>query len=109
METINLEELKPLLGKSFKDTLIYDPVLGPCFIVKYADGGWGVMRTRRDGKGNLKWTVLGYPATFQSCLNRVASSQLNTEGEIFDSIQKYISKWEEISNRIINAYKNYQV
>lgn len=109
METINLEELKPLLGKSFKDTLIYDPILGPCFILKYNDGGWGVMKTRRDGKGNLKWSVLGYPSSFAGCLNKVASSQLNEEGKIFDSIQSYISEWERISNSILDAYKNYQV
>lgn len=109
METINLEELKPLLGKSFKDTLIYDPVLGPCFIVKYSDGGWGVMRTRRDSKGNLKWTVLGYPSTFQNCLNKVASDQTNGEGQIYDTVQRYISAWKEVSDRINDAYKNYKV
>ena len=107
--TINLEEVKPLLGKTFKDTLIYDPVLGSCFIIKYSDGGWGVMKTRRDGNGNLRWSVLGYPSTFANCLNKIAQSQLNEEGAIFDSIQKYIDAWKQVSDRILNAYKNITV
>ena len=106
METINLEELKPLLGKTFKDTLVYDKVLGPYFILKYSEGGWGVMKTRRDGNNNLKWSVVSYPSTFQSCLNKVAQAMLNGEGQIYESIQKYIDSWKQVANVLMDAYKD---
>lgn len=109
METINVEELKPLLGKTFKDTLIVDPVLGPYFILKYVDGGWGVMKTRRDGSGNLRYRAVGYPANFMSCLDKVAKELQHEEGKVFESLQEYITSWKEVSTRILTAYKDWDV
>ena len=108
-ETINVAELKPLLGKTFKDTLIVDPVLGPYFILKYEDGGWGVMKTRRDGSGNLKYRAMGYPSTFMGCLDYVAKELQNEGGKVYESIQEYIANWKELSDRVRSVYKDWKV
>lgn len=109
METINVAELKPLLGKTFKDTLIVDPVLGPYFILRYEEGGWGVLKTRRDSSGNLKYRALAYPATFMGSLEYVAKELQNESGKVYESIQDYISNWTEICNKIRNVYKDWKV
>lgn len=108
-ETINLEELKSILGTSFKDTLIYDPILGPYFIIKYKDGGWGVMKTRRDKNGNLRWTAMCYPASFKNCLAVISQAFVNEEGKVYETIQTYIDACNEITTKITNAYKNIKV
>lgn len=102
-------QILTLLGKTFKGTLIQDPILDPYFIVRYAEGGFGVMKCRTDQKGNLKFRAIGYPTNFLSGLNMIAQEQLHGEGQSYDSIQKYISNWNEISSRILNAYKDWNV
>jgi len=109
MEKIVLEELLTVLGKTFDDTLIVDDVLGPYFIIHYKDGGWGVMKTRRDSNNNLKYRVVGYPSTFAGCLDTVASAEQNEEGKIYESIQSYISNWKEICFKIRNVYKDWNI
>lgn len=109
METIKIEELRPILGKTCKDTVVVDPVLGPYFILRYEEGGFGVMKTRRDGNGNLKYRAMGYPSSFVGCLEMVAKEILHEGGKSYESIQAYISAWKEVSNRILNAYKDWNV
>ena len=103
------EQLLKLLGKSFKGTLIQDEILDPYFIVRYADGGFGVMKSRIDSKGNLKFKVLCYPSTFMGCLEMIAREKQHQEGQIYNSIQEYIENWKQISNTILSAYKNWDV
>lgn len=103
------EELKKLLGKTFKGTLIQDDILEPYFIVRYAEGGFGVMKTRTDGKGNLRFKALCYPSSFTGCLDTVAKEQLHGEGQYYDSIQEYIENWKKISTAVLNAYKDWDV
>ena len=108
-ETINVAELKPLLGKTFKDTLIIDPALGPYFILHYEEGGWGVLKTRRDGSGNLKFRVLAYPSTFIGCLEYIAKEIQNESGAVYTTIQDYISNWNKVCDRIRNVYVDWKV
>lgn len=107
--TEHQQQLLDVLGKSFKGTLIQDEVLEPYFIVKYSDGGFGVMKTRLDGKGNLKFRTVGYPSTFLSCLNMVAKEKQHQEGQVYNSIQEYIENWKAVSSSILNAYKDWNV
>lgn len=109
METINIEELKAALGKTFKDTLIVDPAFGPHFIIRYSDGGWGVMKTRRDGNGKLKWRVLGYPSTFMSCLEMIAKELQHEEGAVFENVQSYVEKWSGICDMFQKLHKKWEV
>lgn len=109
MEKIEVNELLSVLGKNFNDTLIVDDVLGPYFIIHYNEGGWGVMKTRRDANGNLKYRVVGYPSTFASCLDSIASSIQNEGGQIYESIQKYIDNWKELCLNIRNVYKDWNI
>lgn len=108
-EVVNVEELKPLLGKLFKDTLITDPAFGPYFILKYVDGGWGVMKTRRDSKENLKYRAQGYPSSFQGCLEMIARELQNEEGAVFTDVQTYIERWKEICTIFRDLYKKWDV
>lgn len=102
-------DYQKLLGKSFKGTLIHDEVLDPYFIVRYAEGGFGVMKTRVDGKGNTKFKVVGYPSTFLGSLDMVAREKQHGEGQAYNSIQDYIDSWKKILTEIINAYKKWDV
>lgn len=108
-EIINLEELKATLGTSFKDTLVYDPILGSHFIVKYKDGGWGVMKTRRDKNGSLKWTVVCYPTTLKGCLSVVSQAHINEEGKVYETLRSYIDTCKEELEKINNAYSNIEI
>lgn len=103
------QKLLDLLGKTFKGTLIQDKILDPYFIVRYADGGFGVMKSRQDSKGSLKFKVLSYPSTFLGCLDTIAKEKQHGEGQEYKSIQEYIESWKAISKTIINAYKNWGV
>lgn len=103
------EELLKLLGKTFKGTLILDEILDPYFIIRYAEGGFGVFQTRLDSKENLKYKTVGYPSTFTGCLDLIAKEQQHKEGQIYESIQEYISNWKEICTRILKAYKEWNV
>lgn len=103
------EQLKELLGKTFKGTLIQDKILEPYFIIRYAEGGFGVMKTRTDARGNLKFKALCYPSNFMGCLDTIAKEQLHGEGQCYDSIQEYIEAWKKVSTNILNAYKNWDV
>lgn len=107
--TEHQEQLLNLLGKSFKGTLIQDEILEPYFIVRYAEGGFGVMKTRIDGKGNLKFRVLGYPSSFLSCLDSIAKEKQHEEGKVYNTIQEYIENWKSISRSILDAYKDWDV
>lgn len=107
--TQHQEELIKLLGKTFKGTLIQDEILEPFFIVRYADGGFAVMKTRLDAKENLKFKVLCYPSSFVGCLDTIAKEKQHAEGQIYNSIQDYIESWKQISNTVLNAYKNWDV
>lgn len=109
MEKLTSSELLPLLGKNFRDTLIVDDVFGPHFIIKYSDGGFGVMKTRKDLNGKLKWRVLGYPASFMGALDMIAKQLQHEEGKVYESIQSYIETWKEISNKVLTAYKDWDV
>lgn len=102
------EELIKILGKTFKGTLIQDDILNPYFIVRYADGGFGVMKAREDAKGSLKYRAISYPSSFLGCLDTIAKEQLNEEGKAF-TIQEYIETWKAISTRILEAYKDWNV
>lgn len=108
MERIeNLEELKQSLGKTFKDTLIYDPVLGPYFIVHYSDGGWAVMKARTRESGEITWMVEGYPTSFERCLSKIAKKLVNAEGQVYETLQSYLEAWTKISNTIRDAFKQF--
>lgn len=107
--TEHQEQLLNLLGKSFRGTLVQDEILEPFFIVRYADGGFGVMKTRIDGKGNLKFRVLGYPSSFTGCLDSIAKEKQHEEGKVYNSIQEYIENWKKISKTITEAYKDWDV
>lgn len=107
--TDHREQLLKLLGKTFKGTLIQDEILEPFFIVRYAEGGFGVMKTRIDGKGNLKFRVIGYPSTFLVCLDMIAKEKQHEEGQVYNSIQEYIESWKKISKTITEAYKDWDV
>lgn len=105
---LNREELIKILGKAFKGTLIQDDLLNPYFIVRYADGGFGVMRAREDAKGALKYRAISYPSSFLGCLDAIAKEQLNGEGKVY-TIQEYIETWKAVSTRILEAYKNWDI
>ena len=109
MEKIDLNELLSVMGKNFNDTLIVDDVLGPYFIIHYSEGGWGVMKTRRDANGGLKYRVIGYPSSFAGCLDSIASSLQNEEKKIYTSIQSYIENWKDLCNKIRNVYKDWNI
>lgn len=107
--TEHQEQLLKLLPKTFKGTLIQDEILEPFFIVRYAEGGFGVMKTRLDGKGNLKYKAISYPSTFMGCLDTVAKEKQHQEGQTYNSIQEYIESWKSISRSILEAYKNWDI
>ena len=108
MTTEHHKQLKELLGPTFKGTLIQDEILEPYFIVRYAEGGFGVMKTRLDAKGSLRFKALCYPSSFMNCLDVVAKEKLH-ETQYYDSIQEYIESWKKISTTILNAYKDWNV
>lgn len=103
------QELTALLGKTFRGTVVEDPVLEPYFVVRYAEGGFGVIKKRVDDSGKLRIRVLSYPSTFTGCLQYIAREQLNVGGTSYPSIQKYIEEWKKISTRILEAYKEWNV
>lgn len=107
--TDHQKQLLELLGKSFRGTLIQDEILEPYFIVHYAEGGFGVMKTRLDSKGNLKFKSISYPSTFLACLNTVAIEKQHQEGQSYNSIQEYIESWKNVSSRILNAYTDWEI
>lgn len=109
MEETYKNQLLKLIGKTFKGTLICDEILKPFFIVRYAEGGFGVMKTRTDAKGNLKFRAVCYPATFVKCLHTIAVEKQHPESQVFESIQEYIENWKNVSDTILNAYKEWNV
>lgn len=103
------QDLVTLLGKTFKGTVVEDPVLEPYFVVRYAEGGFGVIKKRTDDSGKLRIRVLSYPSTFVGCLHYIAKEQLNVGGSVYSSIQQYIDDWKKITTRILEAYKEWNV
>lgn len=103
---LTLDSIKKLLGPNFKESVIYDPILDPYFIVRYAEGGFGVMKTRTDKNGNLKFKVESYPSSFAGCLDKIAKEKLHTseDGPVFyGTLQEYIAKWNEISRTLLES------
>lgn len=109
MEKLNKEEILSLLGKTFNDTLILDESFGPHFILKYLEGGYGVMKVRKDANGKTRWKVLGYPSSISGCLDMIAKSLLNEGGKTYETLQEYKTEWDGISRRILNSYKDWTI
>lgn len=107
--TDHQKQLLDVLGKNFKGTLIQDPNLEPYFIVRYAEGGFGVMKTRLDAKGNLKYRAVGYPSTFVSSLDMIAREKQHEEGRVFNTVQEYIDNWKAVCREIQNIYTKWDI
>lgn len=103
----NFSSVLEILGPTFKGTVIEDPVLDPYFITY--SGGFTVSKKRLDPKGNLKYRDLCYPSSFLGCLDRIAKEKLHEDGTAYSTVQEYIEKWKEISNTLLDAYKNWEI
>lgn len=103
------DSIKTVLPESNKDIIIEDPVLEPYFIVNYAEGGWGVCMKRLSQKGELKYKDVCYPARFVSCLDTVAKAKMQDTGKHYISIQEYIQDWKQVSDRVLDACKVWNV
>lgn len=103
------DSIKTVLGPQFKGTVIEDPVLEPYFITNSGGGSFAVSKKRFDKNGTLRYSDVCFPSTFEGCLNVIAKEMLHEEGRVFESIQNYIDSWKEISDKIINAHKNWNV
>lgn len=99
-----MESVKSILKKSFKGTVIEDPVLEPYFITNSA-GSFAVSKKRLTSKGTLGFSDICYPSSFAGCLNTIAKEKIHEEGKIFESLKEYIDTWNEISGNIIRACK----
>jgi hypothetical protein len=97
------------LGRGYKGILIEDPVLEPYFILQDQIGAFLVNRRKKTGKGEETFIVMNYPSSFLGCLNSIAKFQLMDKNSHFDSVQKYIDAWKEISSRILEAYQSWNI
>src|SRR5574344_1244329 len=93
------------LGRGYKGTLIEDPVLEPYFILQDQIGAFLVNRRKKTGKVEETFIVMNYPSSFLGCLNSIGKFQFMAKNSHFHSVQEYIDAWNEISNRILEAYK----
>jgi len=87
------------------DTIIQDPILEPFFIATSKVGGYTVYERVNKGKDNKSYLrTVCYPSTFNYALKQIAKEKLNAgEGQLFSSIQEYVTKWEEITQSIESA------
>lgn len=95
-----------LMGKSFKGTVITDPVLEPYFIIRYDDGAWAVAIKRKDYKGNTKFRVDSYPANFEHCLKRIVREKVHEESQEFTTIKSYIDYYNSVVDKVVVALKD---
>lgn len=96
-----MESVANLFCKNFTGTLIEDPVLEPYFIT-CESGMYTVSKKRLNSNGTLKYSDIYYPATLEGCLLRIAKEKL-TDGQVFDSVQKYIDEWHKITDNIFSV------
>lgn len=95
-----------LMGKSFKGIVITDPVLEPYFVIRYEDGGWAVAVKRKDYKGDTKFRVDCYPATFEGCLRKVVQEKVHEDSREFKTVKDYIKYYNTVVDRIVVALKD---
>lgn len=86
-------------GKSFRGTVIKDPVIEPYIIGHYETGGYVVAECRKVGEKD-KLVLLGYPTTLAGCLEMIAKNRVNEPGKVYPSLKSYIDEYREVISQI---------
>lgn len=92
------------LEKSTK-TVIEDPVLEPYFIYKDKLGSWCICKRTATKSG---YREICYPSSFLRCLERIAQEQLEDSNDHY-TLQEFIDTWKQVSDKIINAYQDWDI
>lgn len=98
-----MESITTVLGKNFSGSIIEDPIIEPYFI-QCSPEGYVVSRKRTDERGNLRYSDLSYPATFEGCLRRISKEKLLKEKQV-RTLEEYVKDWQEIFNKISQAVR----
>lgn len=85
-------------------TTIEDPILEPYFIVNNGPNDFTVNKKRFDNGGIVRYSAVKYPSTFYGCLTVIAKCKM-AEGLRCESIQEYLDRWTEISEKLYETYK----
>lgn len=86
-------------GKSFRGTIIRDPLIEPYVIGHYDTGGY-VVAEKKSVNEKERVALLGYPSTLSGCLEMIAKNKVNVSGKEYDSLKSYIDEYREVIGQI---------